>query len=145
MNEFMKVAIEEGRIGISENNGGPFGAVIVKDGQIIAKAHNSVLKNNDPTCHAEIEAIRLASQKLQNFNLSGCELYTTGKPCPMCRSAIKWAKIEIVYYGCDYDDAQNAGFNESSGNSGKYTEIQMDERECEVLYDEYKNLGRELY
>ena len=101
MEDFMKLAVEEAKLGVKENHGGPFGAVIVKDGKVIAKAHNTVLKDNDPTCHAEINAIRKASKILDTFDLTGYELYTTGKPCPMCKGAIQWAKIEKVYYGCD--------------------------------------------
>ena len=145
MNPFMQLAIDEARKGIRENHGGPFGAVIVKDGQVIASAHNDVLKENDPTSHAEIEAIREASEKLDTHDLSGCELYTTGKPCPMCKGAIQWAKIEKVYYGCDYDDASKIGFDEHTGNSGKYSEEQVNQKECQELYDEYTSLDRELY
>ena len=145
MNEFMQLAIYKAREGMQRGHGGPFGAVIVKDGQVIASAHNEVLKENDPTSHAEIQAIRAASEKLDTHDLSGCELYTTGKPCPMCRGAIQWAKIEKVYYGCDYEDAKRIGFDEVSGNSESYTEEQVDHKECQELYDEYLSSDRERY
>ena len=98
MNKFMKMAIAEARKGIAMGHGGPFGAVVVKDGKVIAKGHNHVVANNDPTCHGEIDAIRKACKKLHSFDLSGCEIYTTGYPCPMCFCAILWANIEKVYY-----------------------------------------------
>ena len=85
--KYMQMAIEEARTGILNNHGGPFGAVIVKDGEVIATGHNKVLLNNDATAHGEIEAIRAAGQKLHSFDLSGCTLYTTGDPCHMCLCA----------------------------------------------------------
>ena len=96
-NEYMQVAIDEALDGISRQHGGPFGCVIVKDGRIVGQGHNRVLKNNDPTCHGEVSAIRDAGQKLGTFDLSGCELYTTGEPCPMCLCACLWANIDRVY------------------------------------------------
>ena len=99
MNYFMNQAVKEAFSGVEHNHGGPFGAVIVKDGKIISKAHNQVIKNNDPTAHAEMSAIKKASKKLGTFDLSGCEIYTTCMPCPMCLGAIKWANIKTVYYG----------------------------------------------
>lgn len=111
--EFMQLAIDIAVENIKENSGGPFGAVIVKDGKIIAKACNSVTKINDPTAHAEINAIRKACQELNTFDLSGCEIYSSCEPCPMCLSAIYWAKIEKIYYSADRFDAANNGFNDS--------------------------------
>ena len=93
MNKFMKMAINEAKKGINNNHGGPFGAVIVKDGVVVGKGHNQVIKNNDPTCHGEMMAIHKACKKLGTFDLSGCEIYTTGEPCRMCLSAILWANI----------------------------------------------------
>jgi guanine deaminase len=93
--------------------GGPFGAVIVKDDQIIAKSSNSVTKDNDPTAHAEVNAIRKATQKLNSFDLSGCEIYTSCEPCPMCLGAIYWAHLDKVYYAGNKTDAKNAGFDDS--------------------------------
>lgn len=112
MNKFMNVALEEAREGISKGHGGPFGAVIVKDGEIIARGHNHVVANNDPTCHGEIDAIRKACAALNTFDLTGCELYTTGYPCPMCLSAIIWANIKKVYFSCNPKDAEDIGFRD---------------------------------
>lgn len=113
MNKFMKEAVNEALKGVRQNHGGPFGAVIVKDGEIISKAHNEVIKNNDPTDHAEMIAIREASKKLGRFDLSDCELYTSCEPCPMCFAAIYWAKIKKVYYGCTKEDAASIGFDDN--------------------------------
>ena len=101
----METAIEEARIGITNSHGGPFGAVIIKNSAVIASSHNCVLKNNDSTCHGEIDAIRKAEQKLGTYDLSGCELYTTSEPCLMCLAAILWANINKVYYGCSIEDS----------------------------------------
>ena len=111
MNEFMKVAID-----LSNDNkcGGPFGACIVKNGKIIGKASNRVIKNNDPTAHAEIEAIREACKTINSYDLSGCELYTSCYPCPMCLSAIIWANIKKVYYANTKDDASDIGFKDDA-------------------------------
>lgn len=110
--KFMQAAIQEAENNLITNDGGPFGAVIVKDGVIIAKGHNEVLKNNDPTCHAEIQAIRTACKALNTFDLNGCELYTSCYPCPMCLSAIIWANIKTVYYGNTAEDAAAIGFRD---------------------------------
>jgi guanine deaminase len=112
MNKFMEVAVEEALGGLKKNDGGPFGAVIVKDGKIIAKGHNCVIKTNDPTQHAEMVAIRKASAKLKRFDLSDCEIYSSCEPCPMCFSAIHWAKIKNLYYGCTKEDAAKIGFDD---------------------------------
>lgn len=93
--------------------GDPFGAVITKDGEIIAKAHNCVALHNDPTAHAEVEVIREACKNLNTFDLSGCEIYASCEPCPMCLSAIYWARIDSLYYGCTKEDAKNIGFDDS--------------------------------
>lgn len=112
MNKYMQKAINEAIKGVNQNHGGPFGAVIVKDGKIISTSHNQVLKSKDPTSHAEINAIKKASKKLQTFDLSGCEIYTTCMPCPMCMGAIRWANISTIYYGATSEDAQNLGFRD---------------------------------
>ena len=112
MNKWMKVAFDEATTGMLANEGGPFGAVIMKDDKIIASAHNQVLLTKDPTAHAEINAIRLASKKLNSFDLSGCVLYTTCMPCPMCLGAIMWARIQNVYYGATEADAARGGFDD---------------------------------
>ena len=111
-NEFFNIAILEAEDGMKNNDGGPFGAVVVMDGKIIAQAHNEVISSNDPTAHAEIIAIRRASKKLGRFDLSDCELYSTCEPCPMCFSAIHWAKIKTLYFGCNNRDAAKIGFDD---------------------------------
>ena len=109
MNKFMEMAIEEAKKGILQGHGGPFGCVIVKNDEIVGKGHNEVLKNNDPTCHGEIMAIHEACKTLNTFDLKGCEVYTTGEPCPMCLAALLWANVEKVYYGCNIFDTEKIG------------------------------------
>jgi tRNA(Arg) A34 adenosine deaminase TadA len=109
---FMQEAIAEARQGMHANHGGPFGAVIVRDGIIIGRGHNQVTSTNDPTAHAEIVAIRLACQKLGSYILKGCSLYTSCEPCPMCLSAIYWARLEAIYYAYNREDAAAAGFDD---------------------------------
>ena len=111
-NEFMKRAIELSIESVN-NGGGPFGCVIVKKNKIIAECSNKVTTTNDPTAHGEIVAIREACKKLNNFNLNGCELYSTCEPCPMCLSAIYWARIDKVYYANTRDDARKIDFDDS--------------------------------
>ena len=110
--KFMKEAIKEAYDGINKKHGGPFGAVIVKNGKVIGKGHNRVLKDKDPTCHGEIIAIREACKNLNSFDLSGSVLYTTAEPCPMCKGAILWANISKVYYGCNIEDTDKIGFRD---------------------------------
>ncbi|MEX0986510.1 MAG: nucleoside deaminase [Bacteroidales bacterium] len=110
--EFIKRAISLADKNI-DHGGGPFGAVIVKGGKIIAEASNQVTRNNDPTAHAEIMAIRQAGEKLNNFDLSDCILYASCEPCPMCLGAIYWARIPEVYFASDRNDAESAGFDDS--------------------------------
>ena len=112
MNDFMKQAITMADYTSSRNMGGPFGACIVKDGIVIGKGSNNVLLNNDPTAHAEVMAIRDACKNISSYDLSGCELYTSCYPCPMCLSAIIWANIKVVYYGNTKEDAANIGFRD---------------------------------
>lgn len=95
-----------------KNGGGPFGAVIVRDGEIIAEASNSVTKDNDPTAHAEVNAIRCAAKKLGSFNLDGCEIYTSCEPCPMCLGAIYWAHLSHIYYCNTRKDAADINFDD---------------------------------
>ena len=111
-NEFMKRAIELSIESVNKS-GGPFGSVIVKGDKIIAEGHNEVTSTNDPTAHGEIVAIREACKNLNDFNLSGCELYSTCEPCPMCLSAIYWARVEKVYYANTRNDAQKIDFDDS--------------------------------
>lgn len=109
---FMKKAIESACHGARRLDGGPFGACIVKGKTVLAVSHNTVLKTNDPTCHAEINAIRAAAKRLKCFDLSGCVIYSTTEPCPMCFSAIHWARIGKVFYGTNIQDVKKRGFNE---------------------------------
>ncbi len=112
MNQYMEAAVKEAFEGMRQGDGGPFGAVIVKDGVVIASAHNEVLKTNDPTMHAEINAIRKATAILGRFDLSDCEIYSSCEPCPMCFSAIHWAKMKTLYYGATRFDAADIGFDD---------------------------------
>ncbi len=109
---FMRRAIEDCRASFPGNEGGPFGACIVKDGRVIAVAHNTVMKERDPTAHAEINVIRQASRILGTYDLSGCEIYSTTEPCLMCFAAIHWARIERIYMGTPIEDVTALGFNE---------------------------------
>lgn len=110
--DFMRKAIELSEENV-QNGGGPFGAVIVKDGNIIATGVNRVTAACDPTAHAEVSAIRAAASKLNTFDLSGCEIYTSCEPCPMCLGAIYWARLDKMYYGNNKSDAKNIGFDDS--------------------------------
>ncbi|MBQ2070260.1 MAG: nucleoside deaminase [Bacilli bacterium] len=147
MNEFMKLAIEEAKLGIHAGHGGPFGCVIVKNGEVIGRGHNQVIKNNDPTCHGEMMAIHDACAKLNSFDLSGCELYTTGEPCPMCLGAILWANIDRIYYGCSVIDTDKIGFRDDifykrlSEDGKKELLHELDRDECLKLYDEYLKIA----
>jgi guanine deaminase len=129
-NDFMREAIKISLENIN-NGGGPFGAIIVKDGKIIARGVNRVTPNIDPTAHAEVMAIREAAKNLNDFNLSGCTIYTSCEPCPMCLSAIYWARIDNIYYGNTKLDAKNIGFDDSF----IYDEIElpMDKRKIKTL------------
>jgi len=110
--EFMRIAIDLSEKNVFESVGGPFGAVVVKDGQIIAQSGNMVTSTNDPTAHAEVSAIRLACKALETFDLSGCVIYTSCEPCPMCLSAIYWARIDTIYFGNTKSDAAAIGFDD---------------------------------
>jgi guanine deaminase len=114
-----------------KNGGGPFGAVIARDGIIVGEASNSVTADNDPTAHAEVNAIRMATRALKTFDLTGCEVYTSCEPCPMCLGAIYWAHLDRIYYGNNRKDAAGIGFDDDF----IYKEISLnpDEREKEML------------
>ena len=146
MNKFMKIAINEAKEGIQNNHGGPFGACIVKNGQVISSGHNHVVVNNDPTCHGEIDAIRKAGEKLGTFNLKGCELYTTGQPCPMCACACMWANIDKIYYGCNQKDIDSIGFRDDelyksfNFTTPKNYFEELDRKECLKLFQEYNSI-----
>jgi len=146
MNKFMHMAIAEARKGIRSGHGGPFGSVITKDGKVVAKGHNQVVKNQDPTCHGEMMAIHKACKKLGTFDLSGCELFTTAEPCPMCLGAILWANIKKVYFGCNIVDTEHIGFRDKVfyeiNESGKKDElvIELDRKQCLKLFEEYQSI-----
>ncbi|MDI3539243.1 MAG: guanine deaminase [Methanolobus sp.] len=149
----MQTAIDEAWHGMDHNHGGPFGAVIVKDGEIISRAHNDVLRTNDPTAHAEILAIRQASGILDRFNLSDCEIYTTSEPCPMCLAAIYWARIRTVYFGSGKEDVARIGFDDSRfyelikrGNNPELSRINIEKEKCmELLKRWEKKPDKQMY
>ncbi len=140
---YMEEALKEAYEGIEKKHGGPFGCVIVKDGKIIGRGHNRVLLNHDPTCHGEMEAIRDACKNTSSHDLSGCELYTTAEPCPMCLGAILWANISKVYYGCNVNDTDNIGFRDDKfydylkGDADLLTLEENEREECKRLFDKY--------
>lgn len=109
---FMQRAIALARQGMNTGAGGPFGAVVVRDGEIVGEGWNRVVGTNDPTAHGEVTAIRDACARLGTFSLAGCEIHTTGQPCPMCLGAIHWARIERIYYGFRVEDAAAIGFDD---------------------------------
>jgi len=111
--EFMKIAIKCSDHSIDNKIGGPFGAIVVKDGKVISEAWNTVTTDHDPTAHAEVNAIRKACKALNNFKLDGCEIYTSCEPCPMCLSAIYWSRIEKIYYANTRVDAANINFDDN--------------------------------
>ncbi|KAJ1373311.1 hypothetical protein KIN20_035677 [Parelaphostrongylus tenuis] len=110
--EHMKLAVKEACDGVNLGDGGPFGAAIVRDGNVIATGHNMVLVTNDPTMHAEVVAIRNACKKIGSFDLSGCTLYTSCYPCPMCMGACLWARLSAIYYGATAEEASTIGFDD---------------------------------
>lgn len=153
MNKYMEIAKKSAKQGFKSNEGGPFGAVIVDANEnIISTGNNKVLKNNDPTAHAEIVAIRNACKKLQTYDLSNYILYTSCEPCPMCLSAIIWANIKNVYYACTKEDAGNIGFRDDiiykylEGKNEKLINLkQIDRDECIELFEEYKEKNKKIY
>lgn len=144
-NEFMSEAVKEAYIGIKNKEGGPFGCVIVKDGKIVGRGHNQVIKNNDCTCHGEMQAIRDASRKLGTFDLSGCDLYTTAQACPMCSGAIQWARISNVYQGCNYVDTEEIGFADKEFFENPIKPEELDRESCKKLFSDYIDMEHKLY
>lgn len=136
MNQYMQLANELAAQNLLTNAGGPFGAVIVKDNFIVGIGNNNVLKDNDPTAHAEIQAIRDACKRLNTYDLTGCQLYTNCYPCPMCLSAIIWANIKFVYYGNTKEDADNIGFRDDM----IYDYIKSMDKEDELHNDTLRTL-----
>ncbi len=150
-NEFMNAAIEEAEKGIASGHGGPFGSVVVRDGKIIGRGHNRVILNHDPTCHGEMEAIRDACRSLGTHDLSGCSIYTTAEPCPMCLGAIMWANIGDVYYGCNSHDTADIGFRDQTFYeqlNGSCEIVRMREscrRRCLELFRRYQETQHTIY
>ena len=150
--EFMQIAIQEAREGISNGDGGPFGTAIVRDGVLIASGHNHVLAYNDPTCHGEVDAIRKACKRLGTFDLTGCELYTTGEPCHMCLCACMWANISKIYYGCTIADNEIIGFRDNKfdqifGGRDKLGDYmtEIDREACLRLFQDYSTMDATKY
>ena len=151
-NPYMTEAIREALDGISQGHGGPFGCVIVKDDKIIGTGHNMVLEEKDSTAHGEITAIRNAENALDSYDLSGCVLYTTGEPCPMCLYAILWANISKVYYGCTIEDNADIGFrdeafDELSGGRESLSDflVCIDRDACLKLFKVYSDMEHQIY
>lgn len=149
---FMQAALEEAYAGIEAGDGGPFGTVIVRDGEIVGRGHNRVVVNQDPTCHGEMEAIRDACKNLGTFDLSGCELYTTAEPCPMCLGATLWANIPVVYYGCTREDSDEIGFRDEvfyeylAGEADLLTVSEFERERCLELFETYTQIeGKTAY
>ena len=151
--DFMRVAIEKTRDGIDAGQS-PFGAVIVRDGEVVTATHNTVWRDTDPTAHAEINCIRAAAAALRTIALRGCTLYSTTEPCPMCLSAIHWAKIDQVVYGAIIADATAAGFSELAvpakalaqlGHSPVRVEGGLLQEECAALFDQFRAAGGKVY
>ncbi len=126
---FMRRAIELARQGMRAGAGGPFGAVVVKDGEIVGEGWNRVVATNDPTAHGEITAIRDACARVGHFSLEGCEIHTTGEPCPMCLGAIHWARIGRIYYGFGISEAATIGFDDREF----YRQFSLPSEEREIL------------
>ncbi|MBR5420612.1 MAG: nucleoside deaminase [Lachnospiraceae bacterium] len=141
--DFMKEALKEAYEGIEKKHGGPFGSVVVRDGKIIGRGHNRVLLYHDPTAHGEMEAIRDACRNVGDHDLSGCTIYTTAEPCPMCLGAILWANISKVCYGCNVNDTAGIGFRDDKFYrqlNGEGDILSLDEQnreECLKLFESY--------
>lgn len=152
--EAMELAIQSALIGVENDEGGPFGAAIVHRQNIIAVTHNTVLKDRDPTCHAEMNAIRLACKQLGQHILDECEIYTTAEPCPMCLSAIYWARIKKIYFAASKKMAKAYGFDDvlfyeemnlPEKNRKTPCEIMSLDNKVESVFKRWKNLNRTLY
>jgi tRNA(Arg) A34 adenosine deaminase TadA len=150
-NIYMTEALKEAYLGIREGHGGPFGAVIVKEGNIVGRGHNCVLKETDPTLHGEVMAIKDACRNLNTLDLSDCVLYTTAEPCPMCLGAILWANIKTVYYGCNRKDTESIGFRDNAfykllEKRENITVSELDREACLSLFEAYSNIeNKTLY
>lgn len=152
MQTYFEIACNEAEQGILAGNGGPFGAVVVKNGKVIGKGHNRVLASHDSTAHAEIVAIRQAEQSEGTHDLTGCEIYTTCYPCPMCLGAIMWARISRVYYGCTAEEASAIGFDDkafyqafSNPDSNRFVIIEhYDSPRCRSLFKKWLEIDNRL-
>jgi len=141
MDPYMRLAITEAQQGIRSGHGGPFGCVIVKDGAVIGRGHNEVILRQDPTCHGEMMAIHDACKTIGCFDLSGCTLYTTAAPCPMCAGAIMWANIDRVYYGCTVEDTDAIGFRDLDFYAHPPQNAEeLDREECLAVFREYTEM-----
>ena len=148
-NKLITLTAEEAKYGSDKGDGGPFGAIIIdKSGKIISIKHNTVLKDNDPTAHAEVNAIREACKVLDTYDLSDCTIYSSCEPCPMCLSAIIWANIKKVYYSSTRNDAENIGFRDEiiyeylEGKNKVIEKEKIENKECEEVL---KNYNKEIY
>ena len=130
--EFMSEAVKAALKGMNNNEGGPFGCIVVKDGKIIGHGNNKVTSTNDPTAHAEVTAIRDACKNIESFQLDGCIVYTSCEPCPMCLGAIYWARPDKVYYGSNQQDAANIGFDDEF----IYKELQLSNQKKMVGFEQ---------
>ena len=147
MNRYFEEAINLARNGVRNKEGGPFGAVVVDNkGRIIGYGNNKVLKNNDPTCHAEVVAIRDACKTINSYDLTECKIYTTSEPCPMCMGAIIWSNIKEVYFATNRKEVDKIGFRDEDiydyfeGKKNKIIKIErIKNEECKKLLDSYKN------
>jgi guanine deaminase len=148
MQRAIDLAVENVRLG----RGGPFGAVIVKDGSILAEGYNLVTSQNDPTAHAEVTAIRRAAATLGRFHLAGCEIYTSCEPCPMCLAAIYWAHLDRIYFGCTHADAAQAGFDDAfiyeelrrPLDDRQIRAISLDRAESARAFDAWRDSGKRI-
>jgi guanine deaminase len=150
--KFMYMALETALEGMQKKGQGPFGAVVVKNGQVISLGTNQVTTDFDPTAHAEICAIRQGAAKLKNFSLAGCEIYTSCEPCPMCLGAIFWARIAKVYYGATRIDAAEAGFDDLKFyqelnkplSDRQVPMVQIMQEDCLKLLEAWQTLGKKI-
>ena len=153
--KFMRIALAQALKGARKGEGGPFGCCITKGSRLIARAHNTVLKDKNPTAHAEINAIQRAARVLKTHNLTGCHLYTTTEPCPMCFGAIHWARIDLLIYGTDTKEVAKIGFNELALGTAKLKRLGKSnvkikknflQQECRSLLRAWKTLPhKEIY
>ena len=155
LDEFMRKALEVAREHSFKLEGGPFGAVVVKEGKVISEGWNTVTSDNDPTCHAEVNAIRKACKKLNTYDLSGCEIYSSTEPCPMCLGTVYWAKLSALYFGNARQDAARIGFddefiyeelNKNISERKLKTVGGIESEEVNKLFEEWKRLpGVKMY